>query len=211
MVMLAAALLLSACFATTESSDGATVDATEAAQMVEDAVAEAMNAKATEDAAKEPAATATQVPPTNTAIPAPPTETPIPTVTAIVLAPTATVAPAGGAVYQTPDYYCESDTDKKPKDNSLFAPGDSFDIKFTIVNTGTKIWQAGIDVKYGYNTDLTNGGLSRTEIPVALAPGESYIIGPFDAWAPAESGHYVMGFIVEGVDNCIPYVAIDVK
>jgi hypothetical protein len=212
MLIATAALLLSACIPTPAGNDGATIDATQAAQMIEDAVNKALDAQATENAANMPAATATLPPATVTAIPAPATETPIPTVTAIVLAPTATVAPAsGGGTYTTPAYYCEYNQGKQPKDNTKLSAGDAFDIKFTIVNRGTATWIAGTDVKYGYNTDLTNGGTSRTEIPVALAPGESYVIGPFDAWAPAQSGHYVMGFIVEGVGNCTPYVAIDVK
>ena len=211
MLIAAAALLLSACIPTT-GNDGATIDATQAAKMVEDAVQKALDGQATQNAANQPVATATLPPATFTAIPAPATETPVPTVTAIVLAPTATTAPAssGGGTYTTPLYYCDV-TNKKPQDNIKLSGGDAFDIKFTIINRGTATWPAGTDVKYGYNTDLTNGGVSRTEIPVALGPGESYVIGPFDAWAPNTSGHYVMGFIVEGVDNCIPYVAIDVK
>ncbi len=213
MLISAAALLLSACVPTPAANDGATIDATQAAQMVEEAVQKALDGQATQNAANQPAATATLLPATVTPIPAPATETPIPTVTAIVIAPTATTAPAsgGGGTYTTPQYYCTYNQGKRPKENEVFAAGDSFDIKFTIVNGGTATWPAGIDVKYGYNTDFTNGGTSRMEIPVALGPGESYQIGPFDAWAPNQSGHYVMGFIVEGVDNCTPYIAINVK
>lgn len=212
MLLVAATLLLSACFPATNSEEGSTIDATQAAQMVEDAVDKALNAQATQNAANAPAATATLPPATETPIPAPPTVTPIPTITPIVLAPTATVASSsGGTTYQKPKYSCYFMSGKKPKDNSIFAAGDSFDIKFTITNTGTATWVAGTDVRYGSNTDLTNGGVSMGELAVDVAPGESVTIGPFDAWAPAKSGHYVMGFIVEGVDNCMPYVAIDVK
>lgn len=213
MLMATAALLLSACLPTTGTTgnDGATIDATQAAQMIEDAVDKALDAQATENAANQPAATATLAAATNTAIPAPATETPIPTVTAIVILPTATTAPAsGGNSGWDGKYYCTY-YQKKPKDNSRFAAGDSFDIQFTLVNAGSATWPAGTDVRYGTNTDLTNGGTSLAELSVDVAPGESYVIGPFDAWAPDKSGHYVMGFIVEGVDNCIPYVAIDVK
>mgnify|MGYP002639801081 CR=1 FL=1 len=211
MLIAAAALLLSACIPTTTAPDGATIDATQAAQMIEDAVEKALDAQATENAANQPAATATLPPATVTPIPAPATETAIPTVTAIVIPPTATAVPASGGTYTTPKYYCEFNQGKKPKDNSIFAAGDSFDIKFTIVNKGTATWVAGTDVRYAYNTDLTNGGTSMGELAVDVAPGESVTIGPFDAWAPAKSGHYVMGFVVDGVDNCTPYVAIDVK
>lgn len=211
MLLAAATLLLSACFPAT-SPDGATIDATQAAQMIEDAVEKALDAQATENAANMPAATATLPPATETPIPAPATATPVPTITPLVLAPTATIASSsGGTTYQKPAYSCYFMSGKKPADNSIFAAGDSFDIKFTITNTGTATWVAGTDVKYAYNTDLTNGGVSRGEISAALAPGESATIGPFDAWAPAKSGHYVMGFLVEGVGNCTPYVAIDVK
>ena len=76
------ALLLSACIPTTGTgTDGGTIDATQAAQMVEDAVNKALDAQATENAAQSSAATATLPPATVTPIPAPATETAIPTVT----------------------------------------------------------------------------------------------------------------------------------
>ncbi len=210
MLITAAALLLSACVPTPAANDSVTIDATQAAQMVEDAVKKALDGQATQNAANQPAPTATLPPATVTAIPAPETETPIPTVTAIVIPATATAVPASGGTGWDGKYRCDV-ISKQPRDNTKLSAGDSFDIRFTIINRGSVTWPAGTDVKYAYNTDMTTGGVNRAEIPVALGPGESYEIGPFDAIAPAQSGHYVMGFMVEGVANCTPYVAIDVK
>jgi len=209
----AASLLLSACIPTS-GADGATIDATQAAQMIEDAVEKALDAQATENAANMPAATATLPPATFTAIPAPATETPIPTVTAIVLAPTATSAPAsGGTTYSTPANYCTFvNSSLRPKENETFAAGDNFAIKITIVNSGTASWPKGLDFNYYGGTNLTNGGITLVELP-AIAPGGSFQVGPFGAQAPAQSGHYVMTFKIRGLDNldCLPYIAINVK
>ncbi len=213
MMILVAALVLSACLPAT-GSDGATIDATQAAQMVEDAVNKALDAQATQNAAAAPAATATLPPATFTAIPAPATETPVPTVTAIVLAPTATSAPAsGGGIYTTPKQYCTFvNGSLRPKENETFAAGDNFAIKITLVNSGTESWPAKLDFDYYGGTDFTNGGNTLVELP-AIAPGESVQLGPFGAEAPAKSGHYVMTFKVRGLDNleCLPYIAINVK
>lgn len=206
------ALLLSACIPTS-GTEGATIDATQAAQMVEDAVNKALDAQATQNAENMPAATATLPPATVTAIPAPATETPIPTVTAIVLAPTATVAPAssGGTTYTTPKYYCTYiNSSLRPKENETFAAGDNFAIKITIVNSGTEAWPAGLDFQYSGGVDFTNGANTLVELG-AVAPGGSVQVGPFGAQAPSESGRHVMVFKIPGVDDCFPYIAINVK
>lgn len=211
MIILAAALALSACLPTT-GNDGATIDATQAAEMVASAVAQALDAQATQIAANLPAATATELPPTKTPIPAPATATLIPTITPIVLVPT-TVPSSGGGGATTWDnsYYCTFNAGKKPAELEEFARGDSFDIKFTIVNSGTKTWEKGLDVIYYGGPDFTNGAFSATTVELPeMAPGDSYTVGPFDAWAPNESGRQVMTFKLEG-GWCLPYIAIQVK
>ncbi len=213
MMILAAALVLSACLPAT-GSDGATIDATQAAQMVEDAVNKALDAQATQNADNVPAATSTLPAPTNTAIPAPATVTPVPTITPIVLAATPTTASSSGSGSTTTwdnSYYCTFNAGKKPAELEVLAPGDSFDIKFTIVNSGTQTWGKGLDLVYYGGPDLTNGGFSATTVELPeMAPGASYTVGPYDAWAPNDSGRQVMTFKLEG-GWCLPYIAIQVK
>lgn len=147
---------------------------------------------------------------TNTVLPTqtedvliPPTETP----TAVVL-PTATRASSGGGGGGTtvqPDYACNP-WPRRPRDNAIFRPNDEFDISWTIVNTGKKTMQAGIDVRYNSGTKLTS--TSYVELP-ELEPGEQYVVD-FDAQAPAKEGTYIMTFKVEG-GLCYPYTAIIVE
>ena len=91
-------------------------------------------------------------------------------------------------------------------DNTSFRPGDTFDIKWTIVNTGTKTMVAGLDLKFNSGTQMTNR--TRVELP-ELKPGAQFAVD-FDAVAPNKEGTYVMTFLVEG-GLCYPYVAIIVE
>ncbi len=134
-----------------------------------------------------------------------PTATPTPimidTFTPFPVNPTATrraVTPA--------DYAC-SIINRRPYDLSEYNAGDDFDIKWTIVNSGTKSWTAGIDVKYVSGPKMAT--VNRVEIPKALNPGDSYTI-VMDAAAPNKKGRQVMTWAVDG-PMCFPYVAIIVK
>lgn len=154
--------------------------------------------------------------PTNTTLPTqtpdtPPSPTPItlPTDTATAL-PAPTVAPStggggGGGTTVRPEYACNP-FPRLPRDNTVFSPNDSFDIKWTIVNTGTKTMRAGLDVKFNSGTRLTQ--TQFVELP-ELDPGEQAVVN-FDAVAPQKEDTYVMTFIVEG-GLCYPYTAIIVE
>ena len=129
-----------------------------------------------------------------------PTALLIDTVTPLPL-PTSTRRPV-----QQAEYACEA-ISRKPFDNTEFDKGDKFDIKWTIVNIGTKTWPAGIDVKYysGQKMASTN----RFEIPKEMKPGDSIVMN-LDATAPNKKGFYVMTWAVDG-PMCFPYTAIIVK
>ena len=150
---------------------------------------------------------------TNTTLPtqtseAPPSPTPIPpTVTAVVTVPPTTVSGGGGGGGTTtkPEYACDI-IRRRPLDNTVYRPGDTFDIKWTIVNTGTKNMRAGLDLHYNSGPQMTSR--TRLELP-ELEPGDQYAVD-FDAVAPTTEGHHVMTFIVEG-GLCYPYVAIIVE
>lgn len=161
-------------------------------------------------------AAASEVPPaTNTTLPTqtadvPPTPTSIPpteTSTPVVLPTTGSSGGGGGGGGSTtrPEYACNP-FPRLPRDNAVFSPNDSFDIKWTIVNTGSKNMRAGLDLKFNSGTKLTTTQV--VELP-ELKPGEQVVVD-FDAVAPEKEGTYVMTFIVEG-GLCYPYTAIIVE
>jgi len=154
-----------------------------------------------------PEATNTTLP-TQTEVGTLPSPTPVlPTVTAVVLSSPTVVSSGGGSGGTTtkPQYACNP-FPRLPRDNSIFRPNDSFDIKWTIVNTGTKTMRAGLDLKYDDGPQLTQTTL--VELP-ELEPGDSTTVS-FDAVAPSKEGTYIMTFSVEG-SLCFPDTAIIVE
>ena len=130
------------------------------------------------------------------------TLTALPTVTAVV----ATSSGGGGSGTTTQnDYSCDT-IHRRPFDNTIYRPGDKFDIKWTIVNTGKKTMVAGLDLKFNSGTQMTNR--TRVELP-ELKPDEQFDVD-FDAVAPNKEGTYIMVFVVEG-KLCYPYTAIIVE
>jgi hypothetical protein len=152
--------------------------------------------------------------PTNTTLPTqteanPPSPTPlVPTETSTPIPLPTTVSSgsgSGGGSTIRPEYACNP-FPRLPRDNTVFKPNDPFDIKWTIVNTGTRNMRAGLDVRFNSGTQMVN--ITSVELP-ELEPGEQAVID-FDAVAPAREGTYVMTFIVEG-GLCYPYTAIIVE
>ncbi len=132
-----------------------------------------------------------------------PTLTPVlPTATPFIIAPPPSSSGSGGGSYRA-DYSC--DFTQRPFDNSVFLPGDPFNIKWVITNTGTKTWPAGQDFKYFSGPLMT--GVTLIELP-EMKPGATFSV-KLDADAPSELGFHVMTWVVEG-GLCYPYVAIQV-
>ena len=129
----------------------------------------------------------------------------IPTSTPFVIS-TSTNKPSGGGggggVPPKPEYACDI-IHQRPYDNTEILHGQSFDIKWTILNTGTKIWPAGYDLKYWSGPHITTAG--TVQLP-EMDPNEQFDV-VFDATAPNEPGLQVMTWVVEG-QLCFPYVAI---
>ena len=153
---------------------------------------------------------------TNTTLPTQTEESVVPTPTLVETAtpiPTAIVLPTssggggggGGGTGGQSDYSCDT-IRRRPLDNTSFRPGDKFDIKWTIVNTGTKTMIAGLDLKFNSGTQMTSR--TRVELP-ELKPKAQFAVD-FDAVAPNKEGTYIMTFVVEG-QLCYPYVAIIVE
>ena len=133
------------------------------------------------------------------------TATPLPTSTAIALPTSSGGGGGGGGTNTQREYSCDT-IRRRPLDNTSYRPGAPFDIKWTIVNTGTKTMVAGLDLKYNSGTQMTNR--TRVELP-ELKPGDQFAVD-FDAVAPTKEGTYIMTFVVEG-QLCYPYVAIIVE
>ncbi len=202
-VLVTLALILTACLPGQSPVDmqsqvnTAVAQTLEARQQIEDSVVQTI---AAQSLLITPTAEATQAP-TNTP-PAFPTLTAIiPTVTAFPVNPPS----SGGTSYQA-DYACDI-INSKPRDNTEYNKGAKFDIKWTIVNTGKKTWEAGYDVKYFSGPKMTN--LTVVEIPVEMKPNAKYEIN-LDAVVPDEKGFQVMTWTVQG-QLCYPYTAIIVK
>jgi Ig-like domain from next to BRCA1 gene len=196
-------LLLAACAPAAPTQSPADV-ANQVATSVALTVA-AQNAQTQAAQSLVPEATNTTLPTQTEAGPASPTPI-VPTVTSTpIVLPTTASSGGGGGTTTRPEYACNP-FPRLPRDNTIFRPNDTFDIKWTIVNTGTKVMRAGLDVKYNSGTKLT--ATTFVELP-ELDPGESYQVD-FDGTAPDKEGTYIMTFIVEG-GLCYPYTAIIVE
>jgi hypothetical protein len=204
---MAVIVLLSACQPAPPQPTQNAVDVeSEVATIVALTVA-AQNAQTQAAVSPTPEATNTTLPTqTEEGVPSPTalaTLTALPTATVVVL-PTSSSGGGGGGTTQR-EYACDT-IRRRPFDNTSYRPGDTFDIKWTIVNTGTKTMVAGLDLKYNSGTQMTNR--TRVELP-ELKPGAQFAVD-FDAVAPNKEGTYIMTFLVEG-GLCYPYVAIIVE
>lgn len=203
--------LLSACLPQAPAP-APTANATDIANQVAQSVALTISAAQAQTEAAQPVATNTTLPTQTSDVPASPTPL-IPTATALVLpTPTRVVSSGGGGggVYVTPSPFDCTLTNNEPRDLTYFKKGKEFDIKWTIVNTGTKTIPANLDIKYYSGTVLMKDPTYTVrEFGKDLKPGESITI-IIDAIAPAKKGKHVMTWVVEG-KLCYPYTAIMVE
>ncbi len=201
-------ILLSAC--APAPAPAPTTDPNLIKNQIETSVAMTVAAQNQRTAQAQPQITDTAAPPptqVNTPTAVPPLDTP----TAIVL-PTSTTASSGGSTGGSgggtttqKDYSCTA-INRKPADNTVYKPGDKFDIKWTIKNNGTKTLRAGLDLKFSNGDKLMPDKV--VELP-ELKPGKEYTV-TFDAAAPSKNGTYIMAYMVEG-GLCYPYTAIVVQ
>ena len=200
-IALLTSILLVAC----APAQAATPDPALVADMVGTSVELTVASQNLDTAEAAPLATDTPVPsPTLVMVDTP---TPIlPTATPFVIVPPTTVSGGGGGVAPTSTGYSCDVIHQRPFDYSVYKPGDKFDIKWTILNTGTKTMRDGLDLKYNQGPKLTS--VTRIELP-ELAPDDQYAL-ELDGTAPDKVGNYIMTFIVEG-GLCYPYVAITVE
>jgi hypothetical protein len=160
---------------------------------------------------------ATSVASTLTELPVrvPPTDAPLPTATETLLPsptfiPLPTLPPTS-TPNPKPDYACDI-INQRPLDDTTFQPGDSFDIKWTIVNTGVLKWPAGTYLEYQSGPEMTD--VTEVELP-RLKPGAQHEV-ILDAVAPDGRDRQIMVWAVYGpgaardttVWMCYPYVRI---
>jgi hypothetical protein len=201
---MAVILLLAACQPAPVPTQSAIDLEDEVATIVALTVA-AQNAQTQAAVSPTPVVTNTTLPTQTDSAPATPTLVlPAATATVVVL-PTSSSGGGGGGTTTKPQYACDT-IRRRPLDNTSYRPGARFDIKWTIVNTGTKTMVAGLDLKYNSGEQMTNR--TRVELP-ELKPGDQFAVD-FDAVAPSKEGTYIMTFLVEG-GLCYPYVAIIVE
>jgi hypothetical protein len=204
----AIASILSACGPSGPSPD-------QVLAQVQTSVVLTVAAQDTQTAQAQPAMTDTE-----TATPAS-TETPIPVPTlapALPLPTSTTVVVSGGGGgggnIKVPDLSCDPDIDKRPRDLSVFAPGDHFDVKWTLLNNGAKQWcesnscAGGPDLSYFSGPQMT-AITGPIQVP-PIKPGETFVVPPMDATAPSKKGTYTMTWKLQDV-GCFPYVTIIVK
>ena len=151
-------------------------------------------------------------------IPAP-TNTPLPIPTeTIALTPTIvfpTVISVGSPIPTVkPNYACDI-IDQRPFDDTKFHRNEDFDVKWTIVNTGTLRWESGTYLEYQDGPQMAQ--TDKVELP-RLRPGEHYDI-IFDATAPSELDMQIMVWAIVGPGTvkdsmywmCYPYIRILVE
>lgn len=198
---LAATFLLAACV----PGQAATPDPVDIANQVATSVALTVASQNLETQQAAPAATNTPLPTDTPVVIDTPTAI-LPTATPFVIVPATNVpSGGGGGVVVQADYSCNA-INRRPFDYQVFKPGDDFDVRWTIVNTGRRTMAAGLDLKYSAGEQFIS--VDRVELP-ELSPGEEYTID-FDAVAPERQGNYIMTYIVEG-GLCYPYAAITVE
>lgn len=199
---LAVIFVLSACV----PAPAETPDPAEIANQIATSVALTVASQNLETQQAAPVATNTPIPTDTPAVIDTPTAV-LPTATPFVIVPPTTVPSGGGGggTVVQPDYDCTAYTNR-PYDYQVFHPGDDFDIRWTIVNTGRRTMIAGLDLKYNQGEQFIS--VNRVELP-ELEPGEEYTVD-FDAVAPNRPGNYIMTYLVEG-GLCYPYAAITVE
>lgn len=203
MIALALAAVLSACAPAAQTNPQQVLsDVGTSVAMTVEAQNGISTAAAASLTAQAPQATPTLVPtlvPLSlpTAVPALATATPF-----VVVPPSGGGSGGSTGSSGTVDYACTWTS--SPPDLTRYKPGDDFDVKFTITNSGAKTWVAGKDFTFIGDTLFTT--VSFVELP-ELKPGH-YLSFTFDAKAPMDRGRYAEQWKVQGIPGCYPLVVI---
>ena len=208
-ILLALVLLVAGCVpgAPTPSPEEIAAQVATSVAMTVQAQAEMAKAVAETVAAQQPAATPTTEQTDDSA--AIPTLTPVlPTATPIVIVPPASGGSGSGGGSTAPAQYACDIIHQRPFDNSVFRKNDPFDVKWTIVNTGTATWPLGYDLAYFSGPHMIQNPVI-VQLP-EMKPGAQFVVPVFDAFATSDTGFKVETWKLEG-GFCYPYIAINVK
>ncbi len=110
------------------------------------------------------------------------------------------------------NYSCQL-TAQSPADWKVMGRRTTFDVKWTLKNTGTKVWGIhGVDVKFrgGFPVGTKfHTGPNLFDLPHKVGPGQKITLA-MDMIAPKNSGNYVdnWGLYVGGQVFCKFYIAI---
>lgn len=129
-------------------------------------------------------------------------DTPVPSETPV---PSNTSPPSDTpTVTRTPALYSCGVVLHKPGYKAEIKAGNNFDIGWVIVNTGTRTWPAGLDVKFRSGTQMTS--VTVKEINKVMNPKDTFEIN-LGATAPTKAGLHEMIWVVEG-GLCFPSISI---
>ena len=112
----------------------------------------------------------------------------------------------------TNGYSCKL-TAQSPADWTVMGRRNIFNTKWTLKNTGTKIWGIhGVDVKYRGDTRLHTRVPDLFDLPRTVRPSEKITLA-FDMLAPRNPGYYVenWGLYVGNLVFCKFYIVIVVR
>ena len=217
-VLLSLAFLISACL---PGESAAEVEARVMTSVAETIAAQGQigTSVALTVAAQQPSATATRTP-TNTPLG---TFTPFATITPFTPASGGGGGSGGSGGSGTggsgsggagaPQYDCAL-VFQKPPDGTLYKPGDTFDIVWTLKNVGTKTIPAGYPFQFIGGDDFSSTG--NLTLGHDVPKNETFTFR-LDAFAPQVYGREKVQFtmqwalIVEGNKICKPYIAIFVQ
>lgn len=103
---------------------------------------------------------------------------------------------------------------QKPHDGTTFKSGDSFDVTWTIKNTGTVTWEADWDFEYKGGTDMSPTG--DFLIGKQVKPGQTISIvveieAPVVAYKDSGTIFVMTWSLNKGDHFCMPFIAIKVN
>jgi hypothetical protein len=149
------------------------------------------------------------------------TPSPFPTLTPVIpLIATSTSAgggSGGGGGVPSPLAYSCGQEDWRPLDYTVFAPGDHFNVKWTLLNNGTQRWcegsscSGGPDLTFQYGTNFLAAALGTGPIQAnSLKPGQTEAFGPYGGIAPSKPGTYAMYWKLEDMQNseCLQFIIV---
>lgn len=164
--------------------------ATPGPEAIYTSAAQTVAVQLTQNAENFPSAT-----PTNTVTPLPPTNT---QPAATVSAPSATLQVTVPSALPVTNDLVEF-IDNNPADGTVFAPGESFTVTWTLKNAGKTTWTTSYELRF-YSGDRMGSGSNSYSFPQAIAPGQTLTIST-QFTAPSKAGEYKSIWVLTNADG----------